>query len=139
MPKLTDTQLVILSTAAQRDDGAVQPLPKSLKLQGGAAASTCSEEPAEEGPARGAAGHARCRGLARDAVGGRLMLVITDAGRPSGRRRDQAGVPNKQSAPPKALPSARSDARKEEGGKSEVQGIAQGVGHRARSGRSSRC
>jgi len=37
MPKLTDTQLVILSAAGQRDDGTVLPLPKSLKLQGGAA------------------------------------------------------------------------------------------------------
>ena len=36
MSKLTDTQLVILSTAARRDDGASLPLPKSLKLQGGA-------------------------------------------------------------------------------------------------------
>jgi hypothetical protein len=36
MPKLTDTQLIILSTAGQRDDGTVLPLPRSLKLQGGA-------------------------------------------------------------------------------------------------------
>src|SRR5215475_8864381 len=36
MPKLTDTQLIILSTAGQRSDGVVLPLPKSLKLQGGA-------------------------------------------------------------------------------------------------------
>jgi hypothetical protein len=36
MPKLTDTQLVILSTASQRDDGAALPLPKSIKLQGSA-------------------------------------------------------------------------------------------------------
>ena len=31
MPKLTDTELVILSGAAERDGGAVLPLPKSLK------------------------------------------------------------------------------------------------------------
>ncbi len=31
MPKLTDTQLVILSAAAERDGGAVLPLPKSLR------------------------------------------------------------------------------------------------------------
>ena len=37
MPKLTDTHLVILSAAVQRQGGAVQPLPSSLKLQGGAA------------------------------------------------------------------------------------------------------
>jgi hypothetical protein len=36
MPKLTDTQLVILSAAAQREDSAALPLPKSVKLQGGA-------------------------------------------------------------------------------------------------------
>lgn len=40
MAKITDIQLVILSTAAQRDDGAALPLPKSLKLQGGAAATS---------------------------------------------------------------------------------------------------
>jgi hypothetical protein len=36
MTKLTDTQAVILSTASQRDDGAVLPLPETLKLTGGA-------------------------------------------------------------------------------------------------------
>jgi hypothetical protein len=36
MTKLSDTQAVILSTAAQRDDLAVLPLPETLKLKGGA-------------------------------------------------------------------------------------------------------
>ena len=36
MTKLTDTQAVILSAAAQRDDGAVLPLPETLKIKGGA-------------------------------------------------------------------------------------------------------
>jgi hypothetical protein len=36
MSKLSDTQAVILSAAAQRDDGAVLPLPESLKIKGGA-------------------------------------------------------------------------------------------------------
>jgi DNA-binding MarR family transcriptional regulator len=36
MTKLSDTQAVILSAAAQRDDGAVLPLPDSLKIKGGA-------------------------------------------------------------------------------------------------------
>ncbi len=40
MPKLADTQLVILSTAAKRDTGAVLPLPKSLKANKGGAANT---------------------------------------------------------------------------------------------------
>jgi hypothetical protein len=33
MPKLTDTQLVILSAAAQRDGGALLPPPKRLKIE----------------------------------------------------------------------------------------------------------
>ncbi len=37
MPKLTDTQLVILSAAAKRRDGAVLPLPRSLKVNKAAA------------------------------------------------------------------------------------------------------
>jgi hypothetical protein len=36
--KLSDTQAVILSAAAQRDDGAVLPLPETLKIKGGAVA-----------------------------------------------------------------------------------------------------
>ena len=36
MTKLSDTQAVILSAASQRDDGAVLPLPETLKLTGGA-------------------------------------------------------------------------------------------------------
>jgi hypothetical protein len=36
MTKLSDTQVVILSAASQRDDGAVLPLPETLKLKGGA-------------------------------------------------------------------------------------------------------
>jgi len=36
MTKLSDTQAVILSPASQRDDGAVLPLPETLKIKGGA-------------------------------------------------------------------------------------------------------
>jgi hypothetical protein len=36
MTKLSDTQAVILSAAAQRADGAVLPLPETLKIKGGA-------------------------------------------------------------------------------------------------------
>lgn len=38
MRKLTDSQLVILSTAAGRENGAILPLPSSIKLNKGAAA-----------------------------------------------------------------------------------------------------
>ncbi len=64
MPKLTDTQLVILSAAARRRDRAVLPLPKSLKVKGGAATKTleglCKKGLLEEKPAaRNAAASAR--------------------------------------------------------------------------------
>jgi hypothetical protein len=36
MTKLSDTQAVILSAAAQRDDGAILPLPETLRIRGGA-------------------------------------------------------------------------------------------------------
>jgi pyruvate/2-oxoglutarate dehydrogenase complex dihydrolipoamide acyltransferase (E2) component len=36
MIKLSDTQAVILSAASQRNDGAVLPLPKTLRIKGGA-------------------------------------------------------------------------------------------------------
>jgi hypothetical protein len=36
MTKLSDTQAIILSGASQRDDGAILPLPESLKIKGGA-------------------------------------------------------------------------------------------------------
>ena len=38
MTKLSDSQAVILSAAAQRADGAVLPLPETLKIKGGAVA-----------------------------------------------------------------------------------------------------
>ena len=36
MTRLSDTQAVILSAASQREDGAVLPLPETLKIKGGA-------------------------------------------------------------------------------------------------------
>jgi Protein of unknown function (DUF3489) len=36
MTKLSDTQAVVLSAASQRDDGAILPLPETLKIKGGA-------------------------------------------------------------------------------------------------------
>ncbi len=79
MPKLTDTQLVILSAAAPRQDRAVLPLPKSLKVKGGAITKTLEglrkkglldEKPAARNAAAWREGE----------DGRRMMLVITDAG-----------------------------------------------------------
>ncbi len=79
MPKRTDSQLVILSAAARRQDGTVLPLPRSLKVNK-AAATTVLKSLLKKGlvaerPA--AADEAHWRGT-RD--GGRTALAITDAG-----------------------------------------------------------
>lgn len=79
MPKLTDTQLVILSAAAQRQDGAVLPLLKSLKIKGRAVTkaleSLRKKGLLEEQPA------APDMDAWREAEDGRrMMLVITEAG-----------------------------------------------------------
>lgn len=79
MPKLTDSELVILSAAARRDGGAILPVPKSLKVKGGALNSIFQGLlkkglVAEQHASRGSAAW-------RDAEDGqRMMLVITDAG-----------------------------------------------------------
>jgi hypothetical protein len=78
MPKLTDTQLVILSTAAARDDAAVLPLPDKLRIKGGAVTSVfksllkkdlIAEQPATPGAE-----------VWRESGDGRTTLFITDAG-----------------------------------------------------------
>ena len=79
MPKLTDTQLVILSAAAQRQDRAVLPFPKSLKIKGATVTKTLEglrkKGLLEEKPA------ARNAAAWREGEDGRrMMLVITDAG-----------------------------------------------------------
>ncbi len=79
MPKLTDSQLVILSAAARRQDGAVLPLPGSLKVNK-AAATTVLKSLLKKGlvaerPAAAYEAHWR---ETRD--GRRMALAITDAG-----------------------------------------------------------
>ncbi len=79
MPKLHDSQLVILPAAARRQDGAVLPLPRSLKVNK-AAATTVLKTMLKKGllkerPAAADEAHWR---ETRD--GGRTALAITDAG-----------------------------------------------------------
>jgi len=79
MPKPTDTKLVILSAAARRQDRAVLPLPKSLKIKGVALTKTLEglrkKGLLEEKPAtRNAAAWRKADG------GRRMMLVVADAG-----------------------------------------------------------
>ena len=80
MPKLTDTQLVILSTASQRDDGAALPLPKSIKLQGSAVSRVLKSLMNKGLLAEQSAGNNAA--VWRESKDGqRLTVVITDAGR----------------------------------------------------------
>jgi len=129
MPKLTDTQLIILSTAAQRDGGAALPLPKSVKLRGSAVnhvlnsllkKSLLTEQPT---------GH--------DAVawreskdGQRLMLVISDAGKQAiGIETDQ--TQKKQSEATKESASKHRARAKRQAADSKSKRKAQGPAARA--------
>ena len=79
MPKLTDSQLVILSAAAEREGGAVLPLPKLLKTKGAAVTKTLDnlrkKGLLEEKPAA-----PETESWRESDDGRRMMLVITDAG-----------------------------------------------------------
>ncbi len=106
MPKLTDTQLVILSAAARRQGGTVLPLPRSLKVNK-AAATTVLKSLLKKGlvaerPA--AADEARWRET-RD--GGRTALAIAEVGLQAiGVEVDRKT--SKQSSSTKAQPKQRS-------------------------------
>jgi hypothetical protein len=77
--KLSDTQLVILSTAAQRDDGSLLPLPDALTAKGAALSkvigSLCKRRLVEEQQALNDAPEWR-----RDEERGPLGLFITKSG-----------------------------------------------------------
>ncbi len=106
MPKLTDSQLVILSAAAKRRDGTVLPLPRSLKVHK-AAATTVLKSLLKKGlvaerPAAADEAHWReTRG------GGRTALVIADAGLQA-IGVDVDRKTSKQSSSTKARPKQRS-------------------------------
>ena len=80
IPKLTDSQLVILSAAAQRDGGVALPLPKSLKIKGATVTKTleglCQQGLLEERPAP----HEAAAWREGKDGGRRMMLVLTEAG-----------------------------------------------------------
>jgi hypothetical protein len=105
MPKLTDTQLVILSTASQRDDGAALPLAKSLKLQGSAVSRVLKSLMSKGLLAEQSAGNnAAAWRESKDCQ--RLTLVITDAGRAT------IGVPADMQKNPQPTPTAESTTKR---------------------------
>ena len=65
MPKLTDTQLVILAGAAKREDGSILPLPRKVKLEAEAAAAVFKNSDQEEAGRRAVRHGIGCQ-LARD-------------------------------------------------------------------------
>jgi hypothetical protein len=108
MSNLTDTQLIILSTAAQRHDGTALPLPKSLKLQGGAASHVLKglvkkgllvEQPTGDSAAAWREG--------KD--GQRFTLVITDT------VRQAIGVAADEQSPPTPENIAPPDSKRSSG------------------------
>ncbi|WP_420346174.1 DUF3489 domain-containing protein [Pelagibius sp.] len=109
MPKLTDTQLVILSAAAKRDDGAALPPPKSLNAKGGALTtvlkSLLKKGMLEEQPA--SAGVTAWR----EADDGRpMMLAITKAGLQA--LDGGTGISTAKSTSPGKAPAKKATTRK---------------------------
>jgi predicted ArsR family transcriptional regulator len=80
MAKLTDTQLVILSAAAERANGAVLPLPKVLKIKGAAVTKTL-EGLREKGLFEERPASREAAAWREGKAGQSLMLVITASGR----------------------------------------------------------
>ena len=117
MPKLTDTQLMILSAAARRQDGTVLPLPRSLKVNK-AAATTVLKSLLKKGlvaerPAAADEAHWR---ETRD--GGRTALAITDTGLQAiGVDADEKTSKESPSTKPKPRQRRRRAERKSSGAK----------------------
>jgi hypothetical protein len=131
MPKLTDTQLIILSTAGQRDDGVVLPLPKSLKLEGGALSHVLKgllkKGLLDERPTGDSAAAWR-----KGKDGQRITLVMTDAGRQAiGIAADEQGLSTSESFAPRD--SKRSAGRHRKASKSKATAAPQSKGKRTAS------
>ncbi len=111
MPKLTDTQLVILSAAAKRENLAALPVPKSLKCNKGAVTTVLksllgrglvAERPATVGESAW-----------REGEGGqRFGLVLAESGLRALGIESETSKPNQKKAAAKATPAnAASEAR----------------------------
>ena len=110
MPKLTETHLVILAAAAQRPSGLLLPLPKSLRIRGGAVTAVLRSL-LKSGLAveQSAALDIPAWGEGED--GGRLTLAITPAGLQA-ISADHASTPAPQADTPRPIPPRRKPAAK---------------------------
>jgi hypothetical protein len=95
MTKLSDTQLGILSAAAQRGDGAILPLPRTLRLEGGAVDKVL--------------GSLEAKGLI-DRQGARAATTRRHSGSPAPASRRSASPGSASPAPTSSAPSAVSNA-----------------------------
>ena len=115
MPKLTDTQLVILTAAAKREDGSILPLPRRIKLEAKAAPTLfktlIKRKLAAERPARGSEASWR-----ENPEGERMTLTITDAGlqaigvEPGESASSGKSKPRATAKPPRSAGRARAPA-----------------------------
>ena len=106
MPKLNDSQLVILSATARRQDGTVLPLPRSLKVNK-AAAATLLKSLLKKGLLEEKSATRISEAWRENDGGQRMMLVITDTGLQAiGVEVDRKT--SKQSSSTKARPKQRS-------------------------------
>lgn len=79
MPRLTDTQLVLLSNAAKRDDGALLPLPKRVTIEA-RTLTRVLKGLLKKGLVREQSATPEAAAWREDPESGRHMLVITPAG-----------------------------------------------------------
>ena len=110
MPKLIDTQLVILTAGARREDGSILPLPRRIKLDAAAASdllkSLIRRNLAAERPAKGSEA-----GWREAPEGERIALMITGAGlkaiglEPEKTTSSGTAKPRAKAKPPRPSPS----------------------------------
>ena len=115
MPKLSDTQAVLLSTAAARCDRSVLPPPATLRLKGAALAQALKALRARgliaDAPSEGRAKRSKWA-VAVAAAGDRNRLIVTPAGLAAIKvETAPANAPRRAAAKPPA-PAARTDAGK---------------------------
>lgn len=113
MPNLSDTQLVILSNAAQRDGGALLPPPKRLKIKGGALTSVLKSL-IKKGMVKEVQAPPDAEAWRENDDGRRIMLAISNAGLDAIGVEPEAG---RTSVAPEAKPKRRGATKKRKPGK----------------------
>ena len=127
MPKLTDTDLVILSAAARRGDGEALPLPKALGIKGEAATRMLDglrkKGLLEEKPT------ARKAGAWRESKGGQRMMLVITGFRAEGDRRRVCSTAAEAVRPGQIAAEAASPGA--ENGRLQAKGSSGGAGRPA--------